>query len=60
MLLNLPGSESYNPSIAWISNRRKDGLLARDFVCFVDDQRLAGARCSRVVEAGHTLSSRES
>ena len=41
--LNLPGSEDYTPSLAWISKRRMDGSLASDFVCFVDDQRLAGA-----------------
>ena len=58
--LNLPGSESYRPDTAWISKRRKDGSLASDFVCFVDDQRLVGAGRGRVVEAGHTLSSRES
>ena len=58
--LNLPGSESYRPDTAWISKRRKDGSLASDFVCFVDDQRLVGAGRGRVVDAGHTLSSRES
>ena len=58
--LNLPGSESYRPDTAWISKRRKDGSLVSDFVCFVDDQRLVGAGRGRVVDAGHTLSSRES
>lgn len=59
IMLNLPGSENYNPSIAWISKRRADGSLATDFVCFVDDQRLAGEGSERVVEGGHALSSRE-
>ncbi len=59
IMLNLPGSERYNPSIAWISKRRADGSLATDFVCFVDDQRLAREGEERVKEGGHALSSRE-
>ena len=60
VLLNLPGSENYRPDIAWISKRREDGSLASDFVCFVDDQRVAAAGKKRLAAAGHTLSSRES
>jgi len=60
ILLNLPGSEKYRPDIAWISKRRKDGSLASDFVCFVDDQRLAAAGKERIISAGHALSSLES
>jgi hypothetical protein len=40
--LNLPGSEEYNPSIAWASKHHKDGLLASDFMCFVNDQHITG------------------
>ena len=60
VLLNLPGSENYRPDVAWISKRREDGSLASDFVCFVDDQRLAAANKKRLAAAGHQLSSRES
>ena len=59
-LLNLPGTKEYKPSIAWISKRRSDNSLASDFVCFIDDQRLAGSTPARIIEAGHALSSRES
>jgi len=59
-LLNLPGAKEYNPSIAWISKRRLDNSLASDFVCFIDDQRLAGSTSERITEAGHALSLRES
>ena len=57
--LNLPGTAGYNPSLAWISKRRKDGSLATAMVCFVDDQRLAGAREERIKEGGHQMSTRE-
>jgi len=59
-LLNLPGTIDYNPGIAWILKRRSDKSPASDFVCFIDDQRLAGASSEIIVEAGHALSSRES
>ena len=36
--LNLPGTSGYNPSLAWISKRRKDKSLTTDMVSFVDDQ----------------------
>ena len=58
--LNLPGSVEYKPDATWISKRRQDGTLASDFVCFMDDQRITGAGDDRIIEAGHTLSSRES
>ena len=57
--LNLPGTAGYNPSLAWISKRRKDKSLATNMVCFVDDQRLAGAGEERVKEGGHQMSTRE-
>jgi hypothetical protein len=58
--LNLPGTAEYDPSIAWLSKRRSDGLLAINFVCFIKDQRIKGAGSARVIKAGHTLSLRES
>jgi len=58
--LNLPGTKDYKPNQVWISKRREDGSLASDFVCFMDDQRVVGEGDDRILEAGHTLSSRES
>jgi hypothetical protein len=60
VMLNLPGTEGYKPSVAWISKRRTDGSLASDFVCFVDDQRISGQGRERVLVAGHAISSQES
>jgi hypothetical protein len=37
ILLNLPGTKGYRPLLSWISKHRKDGSLASDFICFVDD-----------------------
>jgi hypothetical protein len=60
LLLNLPGTENYKHSLAWVSKRRKDGSLASDFVCFVDNLWITGQGRKRVMEAGHTISTRES
>ena len=57
--LNLPGLIGYQNNDAWLSKRRKDGSMASDYVQFVDDQRLAAAGEKRMLEAGHTLSTRE-
>ena len=59
ILLNLPGTRKYNPSIAWILKRRTDGSLASDFVTFVDDLRLAAQGPERVKELGHTVSTKQ-
>ena len=59
VILNLPGTETYNPGKAWIAKVREDGTLASDFATFVDDQRLAASGSERMDEAGHALSSRE-
>lgn len=40
--LNLPGSDSYDPSEPWVSLRREDGTLAAFVVLFVDDLRVMG------------------
>jgi hypothetical protein len=58
--LNLPGLHSYTPSCYWISKRRRDGSLASKFVCFIDDQHVTREGISRIVEAGHALSSHKS
>ena len=54
--LNLPGSPSYQPGIPWIGKRRRsDGLIACDFLIYVDDIRSGGngrseaRRVSRVI-----------
>jgi hypothetical protein len=60
LLLNLPGTEHYKPSLAWVSKRRKDRSLASDFVCFVDDLWIMGQGQERVREAGNAISTRES
>lgn len=58
--LNLPGTKDYDPSISWITKRRKDGTLASDLVDFVDDERIVGCGRERTQEAGHAVSTRES
>ena len=60
VMLNLPGTKSYNPSIPWITKRRTDGTLASDLVDFVDDERIVGCGSERAREAGHAVSTRES
>ncbi len=42
LLFNLPVTEHYKPSLAWVSKRRKDRSLASDFVCFIDNLRITG------------------
>ncbi len=60
LLLNLPGTEHYKPSLAWVSKWRKDGSLASDFICFVDDLQIMGKGRERVREGGQAISTRES
>ena len=59
VVLNLPGTDTYDPGKAWIVKVREDGTIASDFATFVDDQRLAASGSKRMTEAGHALSSRE-
>jgi len=42
VLLNLPGSPTYKPHIAWVRKMRKDGKVACDFITYVDDTRSCG------------------
>lgn len=37
--INLPGSESYDPTKSWITKVRKDGSVAADVFIYVDDVR---------------------
>ena len=60
VVLNLPGLAVYCPSKPWLYKIRQDGSMASDFVSFMDDQRICASGESRVNEAGHTLSTRES
>lgn len=60
VILNLPGTPSYNPNKVWIGKVRCDGTTATDWVCFVDDQQLGGSSKSRLIEGGHCISTHES
>ncbi|KAL7574514.1 hypothetical protein ACA910_015870 [Epithemia clementina (nom. ined.)] len=39
VVLNLPGDETYDPSLAWVRRVREDGTLAADVHPYVDDLR---------------------
>ena len=42
--MNLPGSETYDPTLPWVSNiRLGDGRIAADLFIYVDDVRLTGS-----------------
>jgi len=42
VVLNLPGSPGYSPSLSWLYKVRCDGSLASDFLIYVDDVRTRG------------------
>mmetsp|Transcript_20485 Transcript_20485/g.29214 ORF Transcript_20485/g.29214 Transcript_20485/m.29214 type:complete len:595 (-) Transcript_20485:2495-4279(-) len=42
VVLNLPGSPDYTPSKSWVYKIRADGILASDFLIYVDDVRTMG------------------
>jgi hypothetical protein len=42
VLLNLPGSDEYDPSLPWVYKVRADGRPAADFWFYVDDNRSVG------------------
>jgi hypothetical protein len=42
VLLNLPGSEQYDPSRPWVYKVKPDGTPAADFFFYVDDNRTTG------------------
>ena len=43
IVMNLPGSENYDPSRAWVCKVRVDGTLASDVHIYVDDIRITGS-----------------
>jgi hypothetical protein len=42
--LNLPGSELYDPSMAWVAKICPDGRMAADLFIYMDDFTPTGAR----------------
>jgi hypothetical protein len=58
--LHLPGTSKSKPSEAWITKRQKDGSLASNFVCFVDNQRVTGEGRHQVIAVGHAIITQES
>ncbi len=58
--MNLPGTKGYAPLRPWISKRQRDGSLASNVICFVDDQRVPGQGEKKVMETGHTIRTMES
>ncbi|KAL7468881.1 hypothetical protein ACHAXS_009127 [Conticribra weissflogii] len=42
VILNLPGSESYNPTLPWVMKVRADGHLACEVYVYVDNGRITG------------------
>jgi hypothetical protein len=56
--MNLPGSESYDPSLPWVSNvRLNDGRIAVDQFIYVDDVRLTGSSSRECWQAGQRAAS---
>ena len=60
VMLNLPGTVEYKPSLPWVMQLRADNSEASNMTSFVDDQRVTGEGSARVREAGHAISTRES
>ena len=51
--LNLPGSETYDPSLPWVMKIRRDGKLGCEIYIYVDDGRVTGwckLECWRAVQ----------
>ena len=42
VLLNLPGSEHYDPRLPWVMKVRSDGKIACEIYIYVDDERVRG------------------
>ena len=56
--MNLPGSESYDPSLPWVSKvRLDDGKIAADLFIYVDDVRLTGSSSEECRKAGRRAAS---
>jgi len=55
LVLNLPGSKGYNPTLPWIRKIRKDGTSASDLIGYVDDLRSWGASEDRAWRASSRI-----
>jgi len=56
--LNLPGMESYNPQLPWVSRLRPDGSLAAGVPRYVDDLRPLGDLLDDCWQVAHTIATR--
>ena len=52
VIVNLPGSEGYDPSSPWISKLRHDQRVAADLHIYIDDVRITGPSKELVWSAG--------
>lgn len=43
VVLNLPGTKSYNSKMPWVYKRRQDGAIANDCFIYVDDNKTTGS-----------------
>lgn len=58
VLLNLSGSESYDPSKPWVSKRRfSGGKIAADFITYVDDVRSCGGSWQEARDVARRIAS---
>ena len=57
VILNLPGSEGYDPSFPWVMKVRGDGHLACEVFIYVDDGRITGWTRAECWRAARRLSS---
>ena len=56
--MNLPGSETYDPTLPWVSKiRLDDGRIAADLFIYVDDVRLTGSSAEECRQAGRRAAS---
>ena len=58
IVLNLPGSEIFNPSMPWVCKlNSKVNRIAADFITFVDDLRVTGYSTENCWQSGRRVSS---
>ena len=55
---NLPGSESYDPSLPWMYKVRRDGTMAADLFIYVDDLRPTGPSKGECWDGSHQIGCR--
>ena len=60
VMLNLPGSSTYKPSLPWFYVLRKDQHMATSLVIYVDDQRIHAPTQELAYLAARQVASRES